>query len=70
MSLHLDSKAMLFLGGVLFKPRAVVAIILLLAACATTPPSPPAPLRVTWNMEHLSEDGAQAARRALTQTTR
>lgn len=47
----------------MFKPHAIVAISLLLTACATTPSSPPAPLRIaTWNMEHLSEDGAQGCK--------
>jgi endonuclease/exonuclease/phosphatase family metal-dependent hydrolase len=47
----------------MFKPLAVLAISLSLAACATTPPAPRAPLRIaTWNMEHLSEDGAQGCK--------
>lgn len=47
----------------MFKTPAILATSLLLAACATTPPVPPGPLRIaTWNMEHLSEDGAQGCK--------
>ncbi|WP_343699029.1 endonuclease/exonuclease/phosphatase family protein [Caulobacter sp.] len=49
------------------RPLAALALCLSLAACASVPPSPSpsprAPLRVaTWNMEHLSEDGAQGCK--------
>jgi endonuclease/exonuclease/phosphatase family metal-dependent hydrolase len=47
----------------MLKPLAVLAISLSLTACATTPPTPRTPLRIaTWNMEHLSEDGAQGCK--------
>lgn len=47
----------------MFKTPAILAVSLLLAACATTPSPPPGPLRIaTWNMEHLSEDGAQGCK--------
>lgn len=50
----------------MFKPLAAMVLALSLAACATTAPTPkapPPPLRVaTWNMEHLSENGAEGCK--------
>jgi endonuclease/exonuclease/phosphatase family metal-dependent hydrolase len=45
------------------KSLAVLAASLALTACAALPRPPPPPLRVaTWNMEHLSENGAQGCK--------
>lgn len=47
----------------MFRPLAALALTLSLAGCAAMPPASQAPLRVaTWNMEHLSEDGAEGCK--------
>lgn len=47
----------------MFRPLALLAVTLSLGACAALAPTTPRPLRVaTWNMEHLSEDGAQGCK--------
>lgn len=45
------------------RPLATLLACLVLAACATAPSAQRTPLRVaTWNLEHLSEDGAQGCK--------
>lgn len=47
----------------MFRPLALLTLGLALVGCASTPSTTQAPLRVaTWNMEHLSEDGAQGCK--------
>ena len=47
----------------MLKRFAVLALALVAGACATEPTSAQTPLRVaSWNMEHLSEDGAKGCR--------